>query len=111
MDVPSAVEWVRIVFDSDLDRVTLPGDNCERIHSMRASVKPDSPVMCMPKTLAKVFTVEVETEEGWTTVANEQTNLRRLVSLPIGRAVTAIRLSVAETWGAEDVRVMSFDFA
>ncbi|MBQ3125712.1 MAG: FAD-dependent oxidoreductase [Clostridia bacterium] len=111
MDEPAAVSRVRIVFDSDLDRVTLPGDNCERVHSMRASVKPDSPVMCMPKTLAKAFTVEVETDEGWLTVLAEQKNLRRLVSLPIGRSVRGIRLSVTETWGAEDVRVMSFDFA
>jgi len=110
MDTPTEVSRVRVVFDSDLDRVTLPGDKCERTHTMRASVKPDSPVMCMPKTLAKVFSIEVETEAGWEGVIFETENLRRLVSVPICRAVTGIRLTVMETWGAQDVHIMSFDF-
>ena len=110
MDIPTEVSRVRVVFDSDLDRVTLPGDKCERTHNMRASVKPDSPVMCMPKTLAKVFSIEVETEAGWEGVIFETENLRRLVSVPICRAVTGIRLTVMETWGAQDVHIMSFDF-
>jgi len=110
MDKAVEVSRVRVVFDSDLDRVTLPGDRCEQQHSMRASVKPDSPVMTMPKTLAKVYSLEVETENGWEGVIFETENLRRLITLPVCRSVTGIRLTVMETWGAENVHIMSFDF-
>ena len=110
MDEATEVSRVRVVFDSDLDRVTLPGDRVEQQHSMRANVKPDSPVMTMPKTLAKVFALEVETENGWEGIIFETENLRRLITLPICRPVTGIRLTVMETWGAENVHIMSLDF-
>ncbi|MBE6559695.1 MAG: FAD-dependent oxidoreductase [Ruminococcaceae bacterium] len=111
MDEPTEVSRVRVIFDSDLDRITLPGDKCERTHSMRgASLTPESPVMCMPKTLAKVYSLEIETENGWEGVLFETENLRRLVTAPVCRKVTGIRLAVMETWGADDVHIMSFDF-
>lgn len=110
MESPTEVSRMRIVFDSDLNRVTLPGDGVEQYHGMRSNVKPDSPVMAMPKTLAKVFSLEVETESGWEGVIFENENIRRLVTVPVGRAVTGIRLSVMETWGADSVHIMSFDF-
>ena len=37
-DVPAAVESVHLTFDSDLDRTTLPGDGCEREHSIYGQV-------------------------------------------------------------------------
>lgn len=110
MDEPVEVSRVRVVFDSDLNRVTLPGDGIERAHSMRSNVKPDSPVMTMPKTLARAFALEIETENGWEGVLFETENMRRLVTAPIGRAVTGIRLRVLATWGAENVHLFSFDF-
>ena len=110
MEQPTEVSRVRVVFDSDLNRITLPGDRVERTHSMRASVKPDSPKMAMPTTLAKVYSLEVETENGWEGVLFETENLRRLVTAPICRAVTGIRLTVMETWGMDEVHILSFDF-
>ncbi len=110
MEAPCEVSRVRIVFDSDLNRVTLPGDAVERTHGMRANVKPDSPVMTMPQTLTKVYSLEVETEAGWEGVIFEERNLRRMVTAAVGRAVTGIRLTVMETWGAPVVHLFSFDF-
>ena len=110
MDQPTEVSRVRVVFDSDLNRITLPGDTIERTKSMRASLRLDTPRSCMPKTLAKVYSLEVETENGWEGVLFETENLRRLVTAPICRVVTGIRLPVQETWGEENVHIMSFDF-
>ena len=110
MDQPTEVSRVRVVFDSDLNRITLPGDSIERTKSMRASLRLDTPRSCMPKTLAKVYSLEIETENGWEGVLFETENLRRLVTAPICRAVTGIRLTVQETWGEENVHIMSFDF-
>jgi len=110
MEEPVEVSRVRVVFDSDLNRVTLPGDAIERGHGTRACVKPDSPVMCMPKTLAKVYSLEIETENGWEGVIFETENIRRLITISVCRPITGIRLTVMETWGAETVHIMSFDF-
>lgn len=104
------VSRVRVVFDSDLNRDTLPGDSTERTHGTRACTKPDSPVMTMPQTLAKVYALEVETESGWEGILFETENIRRLITAPICRDVTGIRLTVMETWGAENVHILSFDF-
>jgi hypothetical protein len=111
MEEPTEAARVRIVFDSDLDRVTLPGDAIERGHGTRANVLPDSPEMTMPKTLVKVFALEIETENGWEGVIFEEKNLRRTVTAVIGRPVTGIRLTVMETWGGTDAaHLFSFDF-
>ena len=110
MEQPTDVSRVRIVFDSDLNRDTLPGDQCERTHLMRGNTKDDSPVMAMPATLAKVFSLEVETESGWEGILFENENIRRLITAAVCRPVTGIRLTVMDTWGADDVHVMSFDF-
>lgn len=91
MEEPVEVSRVRVVFDSDLSR------------NGGAS---DAP----PKTLAKVFAIEIETEDGWDGLLFDTENVRRLITLPVCRAVTGIRLTVMETWGAPDVHMLSFDF-
>lgn len=94
------VEEVRIVFDSDLDRVTLPGDTVERIHSMRANILPDSPVMHLPLTLCRSYRLEGLTEEGnWEILVEESENRRRLVLLPVHRSLKAVRLVPLSSWG------------
>jgi len=94
------VEEVRIIFDSDLDRVTLPGDGVERIHSMRANVLPDSPVMHLPLTLCRSYRLEGLTADGaWEVLAEENENRRRLVLIPVDRMLKAIRLIPLSTWG------------
>jgi hypothetical protein len=108
---PAFVKRVRIVFDSDLDRVTLPGDGVERYHSMRANIKPDSPVMCMPKTLCRAFSVEIKTPDGHITeIASAADNIKRLVVLPVGKEVIAVRLNIISDWGAnKKVNLFSFE--
>ncbi len=86
MDAPVDVTRVRIVFDSD------------------------AAGRGMPASLAKVFALEVETQNGWEGVLFENENARRLVTAAICRPVTGIRLTVMETWGADGVHLLGFDF-
>lgn len=108
---PHTVENVHIAFDSDLDRVTLPGDECERRHSMRANVLPDSPTMNMPHTLAKGYSVVGLTPEGERiTIFEERCNLRQCVNVPVGLELVGLYLTVHELWGdGDEVHVFSFD--
>lgn len=108
---PEYVSEARIVFDSDLDRVTLPGDAVERGHSMRANNKPDSPVMHMPKTLCRCFSVEIVGEDnGLTEYIHVENNRKRLVFIPVNKKITSIRLITLSDWGEGDkINVFAFD--
>jgi hypothetical protein len=101
----------RIVFDSDLDRATLPGDTVERGHSMRANIKPDSPVMHMPKTLCRSFNLEIYGEDGDTIArVTVEDNKKRLVLIPINKKAAALRLTVFSDWGENDrINIFAFD--
>ena len=57
--------------------------------------------MEMPKTLAKVFSVEIVNEMGEREVLfAEQENTKRNVLLPIEKKVKEIILTVYENWGS-----------
>ena len=110
-DAPVIAEEVRIIFDSDLDRVTLPGDHVERNHTMRANLLPTAPIMHLPTTLCKSYTVEAVCEDGSVIrLAEETNNLRRLVIIPVGTSVSTIRFvgqDVHESGG--EIRLFSFE--
>ncbi len=102
-DAPQFVEKVRIVFDSDLDRITIPGDVCERQHTMRSNVNTTSPTMTMPKTLCKSFIVEGVDEEGETIdLWAEDTNISRLVNIPVVRTLKSVIITPLSNWGESD---------
>ncbi len=113
-DKPCFIKEVRIVFDSDLDRNTLPGNPVERQHSMRANILPDSPVMCMPKTLCRSFSVIAENENGIESIIFETTqNRRRLITAPINLICKSVRLKVNTNWDDDilnrKINIFSFE--
>lgn len=110
---PQKIENVHIVFDSDLDRATLPGDWCERRHSMRANIVPESPTMIMPKTLAKHYVVTGITANGGTiTLYEDDCNLRYCVNIAVDAELVGLYLTVKSLWNTNDadtVHLFSFD--
>ncbi len=109
---PQKLTNVHLAFDSDLDRVTLPGDWCEKRHSMRANRTPDSPTMCMPKTLVKGYKVTAVTEAGESvTLAETDMNLLQCVNIPTDGVYTSLSFVPTASWdeNSTDVRVFSFD--
>ena len=108
-DEAAYVNKVRFVFDSDLDRVTLPGDRCEKQHSMRSNVIDASLKMCMPKTLVKKYDIIITDENGDVTTISEVNNIKRLVIADIGKKVKSVKFIPIETWGFDDVNLYSFE--
>lgn len=111
-DAPAAIGEIRIVFDSDLNRVTLPGDGCERKHMTRCNLLPDAPVMRLPSTLCKGFTVSLRSADGSEkTLLTEDANARRLVRIPCREQnVTAVILRVRSVnSGGEKAGVFSME--
>ena len=106
------VENIHIAFDSDLDRVTLPGDKCERRHSMRANVFPDSPAMHLPLTLVKSYEIYVKDYEGnRILLARDEENLKQTINFAPDYPISAIELKIlADYGGGKDIHVFSFDF-
>ena len=108
---PQAIHRVRFIFDSDLDRTTMPGDSVERSHTTRANVMPESPVMHMPRTLIKEYRlIGLDENGGEVELLHETYNKRRFVSLTIDRRLTGLRFIPLATWGVPQAHLFSFDF-
>ena len=111
-DAPLFVESVHLAFDSDLDRKTLPGDIVEREHSMRSNLYPDSPVMCVPKTLIRSFTLSGVDEAGNEILLDRQEDFHNFIkNIPVGCKLRELRFLPISTWGeGDDMHLFSFDF-
>ena len=108
---PTSLKSVHVVFDSDLNRDSLPGCLNERMHVTRANVMLSSPQTCMPKTLCKSFRIVAQTEMGEKTLLSVKENILRSYHCPISEPVSAIRLEMNENWGGTDLtNLLSFDF-
>lgn len=107
---PSSVESVHIVFDSDLDRKTLPGSSCDRTHSTRACIRAGLPLMYMPRTLCREFVLHGEYQGEKVELLHVRDNRRRAYHLDVGRKLDKLSLTVLDGWGEGEVPVISFDF-
>jgi hypothetical protein len=108
---PEHIGAVHIVFDSDLNRDTLPGGVCERKHATRANVLLSSPQMYMPKTLCRDFVLEIVFENSEKEVISVTENRKRAYHIPVNKPVSALKLTPKSNWGDSDkTAVFSFDF-
>jgi len=103
---------IRLIFDSDLNRDTLPPLerqlNRNMIHN-RPLAWEDSYV---PRTMTMAYRIEGTTPEGETVVLYEtDRNHQRRCFIEIGRELTSVTLVPLATWGAEDCHLFSFDAA
>ena len=105
------VNAVHLVFDSDLERDTLDGNHCERIHTTSALYRLDAPFMHMPTTLCRAFTLYGECEGKREALLSVTDNRKRAYHIPVEKEFDSLILIPTESWGAEDsTPVISFDF-
>lgn len=107
------IDSVHIVFDSDLDRNTLPGHWCERTHVTRANVLLDSPQMKMPATLCKAFELTATTTDGEIMLLSNYNNIKRAYHLELGDdiKISQLKLKIISNWGdSNKTNLISFDF-
>ena len=106
----STVESVHLVFDSDLNRKTLPGSWVEQIRCMRSNQRLDHPQTALPTTLCKAFTLTgyLEGKEVFSFHAEE--NRKRAYHIKTGQTFDTLALTLKESWGDENIPVISFDF-
>ncbi len=103
-DRPRSLRTLRLVFDSDLSDRT-PNMPALRPLGYRAPG--------LPPALVRGFHVEVPgpgSQDKWRTVASVADNHQRLVTVDMNRsAISAFRLTLDASWGAEEVRVFAVD--
>lgn len=106
------VSAVHIVFCSDLNRDTLPGGWCERIHSTRANRPLNCPQMHMPKTLCKDFKLMGLRNGEQHLLLEVKDNRKRAYHLPVDQMLDGLILIPESGWGDDGkIPVISFDFA
>ncbi|NCQ34088.1 hypothetical protein GW813_03200, partial [bacterium] len=98
-----AVKQVRLVFDSDLNR---NANNMPSRHHLNVNWR-------SPATLVKAFRLEgCDTSGQWRALHTETCNYQRLVRIALHAEVSAIRLILEATWGADAAcRLFAFDVA
>ncbi|MCR5042494.1 MAG: FAD-dependent oxidoreductase [Clostridia bacterium] len=109
---PVTLENVHIRFDADLGRDTLPGDEIERKHTMRANRTPGSPSTHLPETLVKSYSLSAETASGERIVFFEtDCNLRGCVNHAAPEVpLRSVSLTVFGTWGGDGDHACVFSF-
>ncbi|MDA3799368.1 MAG: FAD-dependent oxidoreductase [Kiritimatiellae bacterium] len=107
-DEPQNVQEVRIVFDSNLDRVDEERNRGAK--NMRNFYTLDAPDWKTPETLVKDFKIEVELASGNRKVFEIENNYQRLVKVPLDlQGAKSVRLVPLSTWGSGDVNVFELD--
>ena len=106
------ISSVHIVFDSDLNRETLPGSVVERTRSMRANRRLDSPQMKMPTTLCKEFTLIGTLNGEEIELLHVKDNRKRSYHVNIEKELDSLALTPLACWGdGERIPILSFDFS
>ncbi len=115
-DEPRRVTGLRLVFDSDLDRIDPArdprGDGRPGAKNMRHYYGLDVPPWRVPQTLVKAATIEADYGDGsWVLVGRMTDNYQRLVRLPLDLKgpVRGLRVRPEETWGDGQARIFSLD--
>ncbi len=109
-DGRQAVHHARIVWDSDLNRETMPTVNGRLLsHNMLANRSWHSPDFCVPATLTRAYRLEGLTESGWVALYETAENHQRLNAVELDGEYLGVRLIPLATWGAEQSHVFSFD--
>ncbi len=101
---------IRIVFDSDLNRETLP----EAEHKLKRDMIHNRPLSFVPsyvpKTMTRDYTLEATLPDGKKiTLAEVRGNYQRLCLHKVDLSVTSIALKTEDSWGNEKCHVFSFD--
>lgn len=106
----TAVTRIRLVFDSDLNRVTLPETESRDNRPMKAGYFRGAKAVHVPKTMIRAFRIEVLDDRGqWTILRQVDNNYQRLVVLPVRAHAAAIRFVPLATWGSDRFHVFAFD--
>jgi hypothetical protein len=94
---PRHVDAATVVLDSALHK------NIQMSHH-----QPDDQLTAPPAELPRRFRIEGRRGETWTPLVEVTANRRRLVRLPVGQRLDAVRFVLEETWGGAPSHLYAF---
>jgi len=107
---PQKISEVRVVFDSDLNRQTLPEAEVKLRRDMINNRPLSFVPSYVPKTMTKSYRIEAELADGSRVViADVAENHHRLCLHSTDVEAVAVRLTPLSTWGNDTCHVFAFD--
>ena len=112
LDEEKKVEAVTLIFDSDINRDTWGKElDAYRRYPMKCHVYLEQQPVVMPETLIKAYEIWILEEGSWQLLKKEKENYRRLVKIPVGRRIKAVKVVPQASWGAAEARIYRLDLA
>ena len=109
-DSEKAINEVRFVFNSDLNRETTGAGKYIPEKMNTCNVHKNAPALNVPKTLVKDMKIEIKNaDDKWQEFDGIKGNHQRLVKIKIGKTTTAIRFTLTSTNGNEIADIYSID--
>lgn len=107
---PENVSEMRLVFDCDFNRETLPDIEGKLNRNMYMNRLLSYKEVYVPKTIVSDFDVIFEYASGEKETVSIRDNCKYLVKLPVKDGIKKIRVNFIKTRGSEKVKVFAFDF-
>ena len=110
-DKPEPVARVRIVWDSELDRRSMPGINGVRfVHNMLCNRPLHMQDFHVPHAMTRAYRIEGILPDGsCETIFRADNNYQRLNEIAVSGVWRGVRLVPESTWGAEASHVFAFE--
>lgn len=109
-DSEKAINEVRFVFNSDLNRETTGAGKYIPEKMNTCNVHKNAPALNVPKTLVKNMKIEIKNaDDKWQEIDGIKENHQRLVKIKIGKTTKAIRFTLISTNGNEIADIYSID--
>ena len=104
------MQSVHLVFDSDLNRNTLPGSWVEQARCMRSNQRLDHPQTALPTVLCKEFILTGYLQGEVQFSLHVEDNRKRAYHIKTEKICDQLVLTPLQSWGSERIPVISFDF-
>ena len=108
---PVAVHGARIVWDSELNRESMPRIGGRPfVHNMMCNKPFNMADFHVPDAMTKAYRIEGVREDGAAeTLCSTDENHQRLNQVPLSGVWAAVRLIPLAAWGAQSIHLFSFD--
>lgn len=105
-DKPTFVSRVRLIFDSDLNRETLPD---EYYRPMMANRPENYPQSYVPTTMTKAYRIEAVCGPESKVIYETDNNYQRLNAISVNVMADKIKFIPLKTWGSEKHHIFAFE--
>lgn len=101
---------LRLVFDSDLNRDTLPGGEADLHRNMIHNRPLNHPDSYVPRTMVRAWRLEGLRADGSAfPLVEEDNNYQRLVRRKLSARAVGVRFTPLDTWGSDACHLFSFE--